>query len=224
MAIAVTSSAAVYLGQVSGSLVSTDFDARGGDLLVVAIGWSDSTGGIPTVTFAGAPLTIVSEPQPTSTDGIAAIFTLAHPASGTNPLVVGSATAFLGNTQFNAVALSGTTGSLGAVGGADASGSVQTITLSDTNVSSILLGFCVSLWNGVQVVDASAGWSPIATASGSDANGNGFTFSFSASGGSGAPSLTFTPEASGYPQYFAIAVEVLASNVIYGSARFIVIP
>ena len=214
MALTVTASLAAYLSQISDSTTSTPFDAGGADFLVVAVGWTDATGGTPTVTFGGQALSPLTSPQPSDADGIAAIFLLANPPAGSQPLVVQSLSSFIGNTQFNAVGLKGSAGTIGVTAAAAASGTTATLTLTGSAADSVLLGFCVSLWDGVQVVDASTGWTQLTTASGSDGSGNGFSFSFQAPGGPSAPAFTVTPEAGGYPQYFAIAIEIKAAAVV----------
>lgn len=201
-----TASTAAYLGQISASSVTTAFDAGGANLLVVAVGWTDATGGTPEVTFGGHALLPITTPQPTDADGIMALFVLSSPPAGSQPLVIGAATAFLGNVEFNAVGLSGASGTIGQIAGTTTTTTPATLTLTDTASDSILLGFCVSLWNGSQAINAS-GWSQLATASGTDANGNGFTFSFQAAGGAGAISFTPTPTTGG-SQYFAVVVEI----------------
>lgn len=215
MAISVTNSTAAYLGQISVSSVSTPFDAQGADTLVVAVGWTDSVDGTPSVSFGGMQMAALTSPAPVDANhSKVVVFVLSAPPSGSQPLVV-AASAFVGNVQMNAVALKGAAGTIGQSGSAVAAGAIAPVTLTGTAAGSMILGFCLSFWLGaVETITADTGWTALATANGSNSAGNGFSASFQIGGGAASQAFTATPANGGYATYLAVAVEMQAAAAV----------
>jgi uncharacterized phage protein (TIGR02218 family) len=206
MSVTLSAAAARHFGVTNADSLS--FDAAGGDLLVVVLGWSYAEyviadpALIPSVTYGGVAVQPIAAPRAANIDaGAVAVYVLDGPASGANALAY-SSSVYVGAVQVAVFALSGTSGRLGVRAAAFNAGSSTSVMLVDTSPASLLIGAGHRFFAADNAISA-AGWTEQAT----DAGANGRVLAYTAGGGSD-QALTLT---STFANLFAVAIEVQAS-------------